>query len=178
VGNGPEMERIKAKAGDNVRFMGHEPIDRLCRHMQLAKAFIFAAEEDFGIIPVEAQACGTPVIAFNRGGVTETVVDGKTGVFFNEQTSDSIIAAVERFESLTFDPRYIHQRAAQFSTKRFREEFARFVKRHWSAFETNRMQNKSSIGMDDAMHNAAQKPRLRPAEVPEIDTDDMGVNVA
>jgi glycosyltransferase involved in cell wall biosynthesis len=191
VGNGPEMEKIKAKAGPNVRLMGHEPADRLRRHMQLAKAFIFAAEEDFGIVPVEALACGTPVIAFNRGGVTETVIDGKTGIFFNEQSADSIVAAVERFETLPWDSRFISQRAAQFSCKRFRDEFTRYVKRHWTAFETDRMQNKSAIGMQDApqaaTHPAPPRPRLRAAaevpgadtaetEITEIEPDDLGIS--
>jgi UDP-N-acetylmuramyl pentapeptide phosphotransferase/UDP-N-acetylglucosamine-1-phosphate transferase/glycosyltransferase involved in cell wall biosynthesis len=98
VGEGPDFEKIKAKAGPNVKLVGHQPFERLRQYMQMASAFVFAAEEDFGIVPVEAQACGTPVIAYGRGGVTESVISGKTGLFFHEQTVDSLVAAVEQFE--------------------------------------------------------------------------------
>ena len=136
VGDGPEMEKIKAKAGPNVRFMGHEPVDRLCRHMQLAKAFVFAADEDFGIAPVEAMACGTPVIAFNRGGVVESVIEGETGIFFQQQTTESLIDAVDRFEERTWSPALIRKQAEKFSAERFREQISAYMTRACVNFAT------------------------------------------
>lgn len=105
IGDGPEIATARAVAGPNVTIMGYQAKNVLLDHMQRARAFIFAAEEDFGIIPVEAQACGTPVIAYGRGGSLETVRGddgpGRTGVYFREQTTASIQAAVGEFESLT-----------------------------------------------------------------------------
>src|SRR6266702_6714791 len=102
IGDGPDMQKIRAKAGPNVEIMGYQPFKMLKEKMSRAKAFVFAAEEDFGISVVEAQACGTPVIAFGRGGALESVVglpaDRPTGVFFDEQTTDAIIEAVDGFE--------------------------------------------------------------------------------
>lgn len=104
IGDGPEMGRIRAVAGSNVQILGHQPFATLKDHMQRAKAFVFAAEEDFGITPVEAQACGTPVIAYGRGGALETVrglgvVDVQaTGAFFYEQTPKAIAHAVRQFD--------------------------------------------------------------------------------
>jgi glycosyltransferase involved in cell wall biosynthesis len=136
VGEGPDFEKIKAKAGPNVKLVGHQPFDRLVDYMQHARAFVFAAEEDFGIVPVEAQACGTPVIAFGRGGVTETVADGRTGVLFNEQTVDSLCDAVKRFEAdiEAFKPIAIRAHAEQYNAVRFREEFLRIVEEEWVSF--------------------------------------------
>lgn len=136
VGDGPEMEKIRAKAGSNVELLGYQPFAVLREHMQRAKAFVFAAEEDFGITPVEAQACGTPVIAFGRGGATETVVDGETGLFFDEQTCESLLAAVDRFESAPepFDPYRCRAHAEGFSPERFRQELEALVDRCWNHF--------------------------------------------
>src|SRR5208282_5117477 len=94
IGEGPDFAKIAASAGPNVRMLGYQPFDRLRYYMQHARAFVFAAEEDFGITPVEAQACGTPVIAYGRGGVTETIIDGKTGILFPVQTAESLLGAV------------------------------------------------------------------------------------
>src|SRR5207344_2359038 len=112
---------------------GFQPASVLCDLMQRARAFVFAADEDFGILPVEAQACGTPVIAFGRGGATETIIDGETGLFFDCQTPESIIAAVDRFESrpLGFDPARIRQHALRFSASRFCRQLADFVELAW-----------------------------------------------
>lgn len=102
IGDGPDMEKIKSKAGSNVTIMGYQSNDVLVKHMQQAKAFIFAAEEDFGLLPVEAQACGTPVIAFGKGGALETVrglnQTDPTGLFFSEQTVPALVHAVRAFE--------------------------------------------------------------------------------
>ncbi|MDQ0125867.1 glycosyltransferase involved in cell wall biosynthesis [Pseudomonas lini] len=128
IGEGPQFEKVKLAATSNVTILGYQEFDVLRDHMQRAKAFVFAAEEDFGIIPVEAQACGTPVIAFGKGGALETVIDGKTGIFFGEQNEQSIKEAVRRFESdFEFNPVAIRQHAERFSTERFRAEFKAFV---------------------------------------------------
>ena len=130
AGDGPMMDRVREKAGPNVRIVGYQSDEDLLRYMRLARAFVFAAEEDFGIVPVEAQACGTPVIAFGRGGAAETVVAGETGVFFEEQTPESLIEAVERFEAHgEWDPAEIRRHVERFSPGRFHEELAAAVDR-------------------------------------------------
>ena len=97
IGDG-QMSKLKNRATSNIVLLGYQSFDVVRDYMQRARAFIFAAEEDFGIAPVEAQACGTPVIAFGSGGATETVIEGETGHLFSEQTADSLIEAVSRFE--------------------------------------------------------------------------------
>lgn len=132
VGDGPEMEKVRAAAGDNVEVLGYQSDETLRDLMGRARAFVFAAEEDFGIIAVEAQACGTPVVAFGKGGALETVVvDGSapTGVFFLEQTAESIRDAVISFESRISDVRPVacRENAERFSVTRFRDEIKRAV---------------------------------------------------
>jgi glycosyltransferase involved in cell wall biosynthesis len=135
VGEGPDFDRLRAKAGPNVTLIGHQSAERLTQYLQMARAFIFAAEEDFGIAPVEAQACGTPVIAFGRGGATESIVDGQTGVLFREQTVESLVDAVKRFEAIgTWDAQRIRRRAECFAPEHFRTKFAKLVDREWAAF--------------------------------------------
>lgn len=145
IGDGPDMPRISRIRAPNVRLLGHQPNDILRSYMQRARAFVFAAEEDFGIAPVEAQACGTPVIAFGRGGVAETVIPEETGIFFYEQTVESIINAVERFDRLSFDPLYIRQNAQRFSAERFRQEFLSLVRREWEKFTGRSFDQDSSL---------------------------------
>ncbi|WP_144107643.1 glycosyltransferase family 4 protein [Paraburkholderia sp. BCC1886] len=133
IGDGPEMKKIKSFAGDNVTILGHQPYEVLVDHFQRARAFVFAAEEDFGISVVEAQACGTPVIAFGRGGALETVVglphEQPTGVFFREQTPESLNEAVVRFERNAglFDPKQCRRNAERFSTENFKASLTSFV---------------------------------------------------
>ncbi len=134
IGDGPEMERIRKLAGPNVTLLGYQPNDVLRDHLQRARAFVFAAEEDFGILPVEAQACGTPVIAFGKGGALETVIgldnaEGKaaTGLFFGEQTVPAVIDAVERFEASHINPADCSTWAENFSIEAFRAGWAAIV---------------------------------------------------
>ena len=136
IGDGPEMEKIKSKASRNVEIIGYQSFEVLKSYMQKAKAFLFAAEEDFGIIVVEAMACGTPVIAFNKGGASETVIDMISGVFFNEQSAESIKTAVHKFESTIeiFDPTLIHNYSLQFSRDIFEKKIKMFVKEKSSEF--------------------------------------------
>lgn len=135
IGDGPQMRTIRQSATPNVIILGYQPTQVLVEYMQKARAFIFAAEEDFGIVPVEAQACGTPVIAFGRGGATETVIDGQTGLLFDEQTIASLSDAVKRFETMTLYPEACRENALRFSPDRFRHEFTTFVDSEWEKFE-------------------------------------------
>lgn len=132
IGSGPEMKKVRAKASRNVEIMGHQPTGVLKDYLQRARALVFCAEEDFGIVALEAQACGTPVIAYGKGGCLETVVEGKTGLFFPEQTAGSIRDAVGRFEAMrgAFDPREIRKHAEEFSSEKFRSGLGDFVRRH------------------------------------------------
>ena len=130
IGDGPEMRRVRAAAGTNVRLLGTQPREVLRDYLRRARAFVFAADEDFGILPVEAQACGTPVIALGVGGVRETVRDGETGVFFGEQTAEAIAGAVRRFESVSGGFSVAcRANAERFSVARFRREFRAWVER-------------------------------------------------
>ena len=133
VGDGPEGQRLRRMATRNVEFLGHLPRGELREHLQRARALVFAAEEDFGILPVEAQACGTPVIALGRGGVTETVIappaSAPTGVFFPVARVECIAEAVARFERSehVFRPENCRAQALRFSAERFRGEFRKLV---------------------------------------------------
>jgi glycosyltransferase involved in cell wall biosynthesis len=136
VGDGPCLDKLKAIAGPNIELLGYQPHAQMHELMQDAKAFVFAAEEDFGITPVEAQACGTPVIAFGKGGALETVVDLErnargTGMFFYEQTPASLVEAVEWFERMyhRIDPGDCRANAERFSRQVFRERFGAAVER-------------------------------------------------
>ncbi len=142
IGDGPDMSKLRSMATPNVSLLGYQPFDELKRHMQQAKAFVFAAEEDFGITPVEAQACGTPVIAYGKGGSLETVIDNPdpgraTGLWFPDQTVESLVTAVLRFESLSvpISSEVCRQHAERFSTERFRKEFADYVNKRWDQFQ-------------------------------------------
>lgn len=129
IGEGPDISKLKAKATPNVTLLGYQPFAVLKDYMQRAKALVFAAEEDFGIIPVEAQACGTPVIAYGKGGATETVLNGETGILFQQQTASAIEQAVRRFEQIApnFSPQAIRQNAERFSQDIFREQIKSFI---------------------------------------------------
>lgn len=127
AGDGPELEKLQKTAKNNIEFVGYIENKKLKSLMQKAKAFVFAAEEDFGIIPVEAQACGTPVIALAKGGTLETVIENKTGIFFVEQSAEKIKEAVLNFETKNFDPQIIREHAVTFSKQRFEKEIKEFV---------------------------------------------------
>lgn len=134
VGDGPEFGKAKAIAKSNIELLGYQPTPVLMDLMRRARAFVFAAEEDFGILPVEAQARGTPVIAFGKGGATETVLElgvheFPTGLFFTQQTADDIKEAVARFEKSQhlIRPSYCRRNAQRFSPERFRSEMGSFI---------------------------------------------------
>jgi len=127
IGNGPQFQHLKKIARDNIELLGRQPRQVVKHYFQRCKAFVFAAEEDFGITPLEAQACGKPVIAFKKGGAVETIINGKTGIFFDHQTVDSLISAVEKYETLTFDPKICRDNATRFSGTIFRKRIKNFV---------------------------------------------------
>jgi len=129
VGDGPELKNIKSKASANIEFQGYLESDALKSLMQGAKAFVFAAEEDFGIAVVEAMACGTPVIAFKKGGTGESVINGKTGIQFSEQNPESITDAIKEFEKRidSFDVQYIRKHAEKFNRTNFEENIKKYV---------------------------------------------------
>ncbi len=139
IGTGPDMDKIKSFAGKNIEFLGFASNEVLLDYMQKAKAFVFAAEEDFGIVPVEAQACGTPVICLGKGGTKETVIDGVTGVHFEKQTVNSLLNAIDRFEALEFDSTKIREHALQFSKERFEKEIEAFVNEKYEIFKKERL---------------------------------------
>ena len=140
IGHGPEKEKIKNKAKQNIELIDYQPPEKLKEFMRRAKAFVFAAEEDFGIIVVEAMACGTPVIAWNYGGTAESVIDGETGIHFDEQNKESIKAAVNKFEKQIdkFDPEIVRAHSLQFSRKVFEEKIKAFIDEKAEEFFLNR----------------------------------------
>lgn len=150
IGDGPDFAAIRARCPANVQLLGYQSFEVLRDHMQRGKAFVFAAEEDFGIAPVEAQACGTPVIAYGKGGALETVIglstehgiqrEKPTGVFFPSQTVDAIRSAILRFEaeSALITPQACRNNALRFSEERFRQEYMHYVDSKWDHFQKER----------------------------------------
>ena len=123
AGDGPEWQRCSAIAGKNVRLLGHVSRLELRALLQRARAFVFAAREDFGIVVGEAQACGTPALCYERGGTSEIVTHDVTGLLFEEQSPDCLIETTQQFEEKDFDPAIIRRLAERFSVERFRTEF-------------------------------------------------------
>mgnify|MGYP001346184637 FL=1 len=145
IGSGPEKEKIIAKATPNIDVIGYQNFESLKGYMEKAKAFVFAAEEDFGIIVVEAMACGTPVIAGNYGGTAESVVDGVTGILFPEQTVDSIVEAVKRFDVISHSMNYkeIRLHSEKFSRQTFERNIKDYVNEKLKSFQHNKAKKKN-----------------------------------
>jgi glycosyltransferase involved in cell wall biosynthesis len=137
MGDGPDWKRIKAIAGPTIQLLKPQSDAIVADYMQRCKAFVYAAAEDFGITLVEAQAAGAPVITYGKGGATETVIPGKTGLFFPDQTVESLVETIRQFESdkLWFDPEMLRQNAERFSPDRFRREFAQLIDQKWTQFQ-------------------------------------------
>jgi len=138
IGVGPYRRYLESKAEPNVEFLGKVNEELLIRNYAYCQALIFPGEEDFGIVPLEAQASGRPVIAYAKGGALETVIDGITGIFFKEQTADSLISAIKHFEKIknNFDPKKIMENAMRFDKGMFQERIKSFInskyKEHFS----------------------------------------------
>ena len=145
IGDGPDMPNIKRVASSNVTLLGRQPAKAVIEYMRRAKAFVFAAQDDFGIVPVEAQACGTPVIAFGKGGATETVLPGETGCFFEEQTIEGVQNGVRDFEDMEFDPEIVRRNAERFSAERFRSSFRLFVEGEWGRFQKGIQEQRTKV---------------------------------
>lgn len=131
AGTGPDTERLKSLAGPTVKFVGRISDDELVKLAQSSKAFLFPNEEDFGISAVEALAAGTPVIAYKKGGALDIVQDGETGVFFEEQTIESLVAAMKRFETLEFLPATLHRKAKRFDKGLFATKMQKIISDHF-----------------------------------------------
>jgi len=127
IGEGPCEGKLRKIAKSNIKFLGYLTNESLRKHYQGAKALIFPGVEDFGIVPLEAQACGTCVIAFAKGGVLETVVNGKTGCFFHEQNEKSLLHAIDLFESMSFDCENCRNNALLFTKEKFVYKIKTFI---------------------------------------------------
>ena len=129
IGDGPMMKKIKKIAGSNIEILGYQPKSIVKEYMKKAKALIFPAEEDFGIVMVEAQASGTPVIAYKEGGASEIVIENQTGLLFDKQNIYSIIDIIDKFERIQdkFDPYFIKNSSRRFDKEVFRSKFYKYV---------------------------------------------------
>ncbi|HSK74360.1 MAG TPA: glycosyltransferase [Pyrinomonadaceae bacterium] len=127
IGDGPLRKQLEEQAGPNTRFLGRQPDEIVAKYASQCRALIFPGEEDFGMTPLEINAAGRPVIAFNGGGARETVIAGKTGVFFKEQTPESLMEAIEEFESLNWNRQALRQHAEKFNRNVFASRILDFV---------------------------------------------------
>jgi len=130
IGKGEELDEIKSIAKSNIEVLGFVETKELIEYMQRAKGFVFAALEDFGIIPIEAMSCGTPVLAYGKGGIRDSVVDGKSGLFFDKQNVESILRSLEIFDAKSFDYNEISSYSSVFSVDRFKSEFQKYIDLH------------------------------------------------
>ncbi len=129
IGDGPESESLKKMAGPKIRFLGWQPDEVLREYYRKAKALLFPGEEDFGIVPVEAQACGCPVLALGKGGALETVLPEKTGLFFDALEVSSLKKCIQNFEKMNMDSNICVANAARFSKSRFKSEMNAVIRR-------------------------------------------------
>ena len=139
IGVGSDENRLKEMANKNIEFLGWQSDKSVYEYLRNTKALIFPGEEDFGVTPVEAMACGRPVVAFNVGGVNETVINGKTGLFFDEETPESINIAIEKFEKnySSYTSANCRSQAEKFSTEKFRIQFKNLVESEYEKYIDN-----------------------------------------
>jgi len=135
VGAGPDLDRLRKTARPNITFRGPVSAEELRILYRKARALLLPGEEDFGITAVEAQACGTPVIALGRGGALESIVPGQTGLLFPELSASSLRAALDKFEGLKFNEAAVRSHAEQFSRQSFKEKVAAYLERRWADFK-------------------------------------------
>lgn len=135
AGTGEELSVQKPRSRDNIEYLGRVSDEELAKLFSEAKGFIFPPEEDFGMIPVEAMSAGCPVIAYGKGGALESVVEGETGTFFAEQTPESLIEAVRRFEKMSFDEKVVRARAKEFDVAVFRKRMQEYIDDAWAEFK-------------------------------------------
>lgn len=135
VGRGVEYGNLKKMAGPNIEFLGRVNDKKLAKIYSQAQAFIFPQEEDFGIVAIEAMASGRPVIAYASGDIKENIIEGQTGILFNQQTKERLIAAVEKFQEINFDSVLIRKQAEKFDKKIFKEKIKDFVEEKYGEFK-------------------------------------------
>ncbi|GKU31660.1 glycosyltransferase family 4 protein [Clostridium folliculivorans] len=138
IGDGEERSKLEAIAKGNIQFLGRQPDEVIKEYYSRCRGFVFPGEEDFGITPLEAQSCGRPVIAYGKGGVLETVIEGETGVFFEEQTTESLVEAVRRFENMTFDKQAIRKHAETFDEEIFKQKIENFINDKYEEFKNTK----------------------------------------
>ncbi len=136
IGGGRDLDRLKQMAGPTIRFAGRLSDEEVIHYITHCRAFLFPGEEDFGITPLEAQACGRPVIAYGAGGALASIIDGITGVFFQEQTVESLAAVLAAFDERLFDPNVIRSHALEFDMPLFRRRILQFVEAKLSEGKT------------------------------------------
>lgn len=134
IGDGPEKKNLMKIAGPNIEFLGLVSDEKIKDYYARCRAFIFPQEEDFGITALEAMASGRPVIAYKKGGALETIRDGVTGIFFGQQTAESLIEAIKKFKSKNFNPQEISEHALIFDKENFKERIKKFVEKSWEEF--------------------------------------------
>lgn len=135
IGDGPDREKLKKMAKGNIKFLGRESDKVIKEHYAKCRAFLFTGEEDFGITPLEAMASGRPVIAYRKGGALETVIEDKTGVFFDNQTCEDLLEAIKKFENMTFDKKEIRKHSKTFDESIFKEKIEKFIEEKYSIFK-------------------------------------------
>lgn len=160
AGSGKDFERLKAMAGPTVEMLGFVPDAKLPELYANAKAFLFAPFEDAGVVPLEAQACGTPVIAFGKGGVLDTVAEGKTGVFFAEQTVEAVTDAISSFETMTVDPTEVRAHARQFSAENFRSKITAELQQHAGAQSSTSISSSISPTSSSSTSSSVTNPTV------------------
>jgi len=131
VGSGSQEQFLKNRAGENIQFLGNLTDGQLFSYYQESLGLIMPQKEDFGLVSLEAQASGTPVIAFGEGGARETIIEGKTGIFFKKQTKESLVEAVKRFEPKRYSAETCRQNALRYRSEFFRRDFRKIVKEIW-----------------------------------------------
>ncbi len=127
IGDGPDRKRLESLAGKETEFLGRQPDQIVAKYASRCRALLFPGEEDFGMVPLEINAAGRPVICYGAGGALETIVEGETGIFFKEQTTASLIDAIEKFESLEWNRQTIRRHAEKFDNKIFTERIKEFL---------------------------------------------------
>jgi glycosyltransferase involved in cell wall biosynthesis len=154
IGDGRDRAALEASANANVRFLGRLSNAELTKWMAGARAFIFPGEEDFGITPLEAASAGVPVIAYGAGGALDTVIEGQTGIFFNEPTSESLSRAVQRFESIYFDKERIHHHATLFDEDVFKNRIKEWVEESYTIHHASLTQPHPLV-REERLHGAS-----------------------
>lgn len=151
IGEGELMDDLSRRAGPNVRLLGRQPFSVVKDHLERCKGLIFPGVEDFGIVPVEAMAAGAPVIAYARGGILDTVIDGETGILFQEQDATSLANAVRQVEQgkVAFAPMILHRHASRFDKKRFTDALRSMIDRHLSNCTINAGAVPTPLGIDE-----------------------------